>query len=246
MMNNLRDHPFAVHAWFDYSCTLTFALPKDEIGCRLPANLQPDTFQDTWGFLAVAIVKTRQLRPAGFPACLGHNFVLIGYRYFVRYSSHSGRNLRGLYIIRSETDQRKMAFLGNIFTRYRYVTTDVSVKKAAEIFHITSAQSGIKITADLAGDRALPASSPFSNWQEARKFSGPLPFTFSHDAEKKRMVVVEGVRADWKPRPIHVVDYAIPYLSEIGHANAVLANAFIVENIPYHWKKGVIEPCLMP
>lgn len=246
MIKNLRNHPFAVNAWFDYSCTLTFALPKEEIAARLPACLQPDTFQDQWGFLAVAVVQTRQLRPAGFPAFLGHDFVLIGYRYFVRYRSQSGRNLRGLYILRSETDRRKMALLGNMFTRYRYVATDVEVKRVNHTFHVHSAQSGLEIMADYAGAHTLPDRSPFSNWQEARKFSGPLPFSFSLESEKNRMVVVEGVRSDWKPFPVNVGHHNIPFLEEVGHANAILANAFLVENIPYHWKKGAIEPCPMP
>jgi len=34
----------------------------------------------------------------------------------------------------------------------------------------------------------------------------------------------------------------IPFLAELGHHNAVLANAFVVRNIPYHWKKGTAEP----
>jgi hypothetical protein len=41
-----RANPFAVDAWFDYSCTLTFAVPREEIAARLPSCLEPDTFDD--------------------------------------------------------------------------------------------------------------------------------------------------------------------------------------------------------
>ena len=237
-----RANPFAVNAWFDYSCTLTFAVPKKDIASRLPSCLIPDTFEDKWGFVAVAVVQTRRLRPAGFPAFLGHDFVLVGYRYFVRYQSASGRKLRGLYILRSETDKKRMEVLGNVFTRYRYVKTGVRVANQDEHLRIDSPRTGLQIEVDLTNNGGLPEGSPFTRWEDARKFSGPLPFTFTCEAEKKRVLIVEGVRSDWKPQPVRVLNHHIPFLAELGHDNALLANAFVVRNIPSHWKKGTAEP----
>lgn len=237
-----RANPFPVVAWFDSSCTLTFAVPREEIAARLPSCLEPDVFDGRWGFVAVAVVQTRRLRPAGFPPFLGHDFVLVGYRYFVRYRSASGRNLRGLYILRSETDKKRMEVLGNLFTRYRYVKTGVRVGNADGLLRIDSPDTGLAIEVDPQCGDALPAGSPFARWEDARKFSGPLPFTFTCEAEKKRVLIVEGVRSGWKPRPVRVLRHEVPFLTELGHPRAVLANAFIVENIPYHWKKGTAEP----
>jgi len=240
-----RANPFAVNAWFDFSCTLTFAVPKEDIAARLPSCLVPDVFDDKWGFIAVAAVQTRRLRPAGFPAFLGHDFVLVGYRYFVRYRSASGRNLRGLYILRSETDQKRMEFLGNLFTRYHYVETGVQVTQQQERLRVDSERSDLHIEVDLT-EGGLPDGSPFMQWQDARKFSGPLPFTFTCEAAKKRVLIVEGVRSEWKPQPVNVLRHQIPFLTEIGHGDAILANAFVVKNIPYHWKKGAAEPWPTP
>ena len=224
-----RANPFAVDAWFDYSCTLTFAVQREEIATRLPSCLEPDTFDDQWGFVAVAVVQTRHLRPAGFPRSLGHDFVLVGYRYFVRYRSASGRNLRGLYILRSETDKKRMELLGNIFTRYRYVETGVRVTEENERLRIESPTNG---SCDRGGSTRSKVRSRrarrSSRWEDARKFSGPLPFTFTCEAEKKRVLIVEGVRSDWKPKPVRVLGHDIPFLSELGHGNAILANAFVV------------------
>ena len=237
-----RANPFAVDAWFDYSCTLTFAVPREEIAARLPSCLVPDAFENRWGFVAVAVVQTRSLRPSGFPRWLGSDFVLVGYRYFVRYRSASGRNLRGLYILRSETDKKRMELLGNVFTRYRYVKTDVKVTGGNDRLRIDSEDTGLGIEVDLTDNDGLPAGSPFSRWEDARKFSGPLPFTFTCEADKKRVLIVEGVRSDWKPQPVRVLRHHIPFLDELSHGNAILANAFVVKNIPYHWKKGSAEP----
>lgn len=237
-----RANPFAVDAWFDSSCTLTFAVPASDIAARLPSCLTPDVYDDQWGFVAVAVVQTRKLRPAGFPEFLGHDFILVGYRYFVRYRSKSGRNLRGLYIVRSETDKPRMVLLGNLFTRYQYVRSAVRIEKHDSCLDITAADTGLDIAVDTRVDAGLPDGSPFPSWAEARRFSGPMPFTFTCEREKNRVLIVEGVRSDWKPRPVKVLRHHIPHLDQLGLEHALLANAFVVENIPYHWKKGISEP----
>lgn len=238
----LNANPFAVDAWFDRSCTLTFAVPKEQVAARLPDCLEPDTFNDRWAFIAVAVVQTRRLRPAGFPAWLGSDFILVGYRFFVRYKSTSGRTLRGLYILRSETDKARMVRLGNCFTRYGYVKSDIHLTEAADRLRVEAPDTGFGIELDLSEENtSLPEGSPFARWEEARKFSGPLPFTFSYEPAKQRVVIVEGVRSHWKPQPVCVISRHIPFLRELGMGDAVLANAFMVRDIPYHWKAGRIE-----
>jgi hypothetical protein len=68
-----------------------------------------------------------------------------------------------------------------------------------------------------------------------------MPFTFTCERKKNRVLIVEGMRSGWKPRPVQILSHHVPYLEQLGLGHAVLANAFMVENIPYHWKKGRIE-----
>ena len=124
MLSFLKNHPFAVEAFFESSLVLTFALPKEQLQDLIPECLQLDTFQDKWAFVAVAMVQTKNLRPKGFPKFMGNDFFLIGYRVFVRYNNSKGKKLRGLYILKSETDKKKMELMGNIFTHYNYTTTN--------------------------------------------------------------------------------------------------------------------------
>ena len=113
-MNRLKEHPFAVDALFERSLVLTFAVPKEEVAGLIPPCLSLDTHQDKWAFIAVAMVQTKNLRPKGFPKFMGSDFFLIGYRVFVRYTNAQGKRLRGLYILKSETDSRRMTFFGNM------------------------------------------------------------------------------------------------------------------------------------
>ena len=242
MSSFLKDHPFAVEAHFESSTVLTFAVPKEQLKGLIPACLELDTFNDKWAFIAIAMVQTKSLRPKGFPKFLGNDFFLIGYRVFVRYTNNAGKRLRGLYILKSETDKKKMAVMGNIFTHYNYTTTDIYQVDRANIKEISSKKSKFKISFDISENEvSLPNHSPFTDWKEARRFAGPLPFTFTYNDKTKEVLIIQGVRQNWKPRPIKIVDYDFEFLKTLNLENPVLANAFIIEDIPYYWKKGKKE-----
>lgn len=242
MFSNLKNHSFPVAAFFEQSLVLTFALPKEILQERIPACLELDLFEDKWAFLAVAMVQTKDLRPKGFPSFLGNDFFLIGYRVFVRYTNHAGKRLRGLYILKSETDSKWMEFMGNLFTHYQYTTTDILRQEDQSGWSIQSRKSGFNVR--IAHDEetvGLPDGSPFQSWAEARRFAGPLPFTFTVLPKEKQVLIIEGVRENWTPTPVQVLDYTFAFLKEGKLEQAVLANAFVLRNIPYFWKKGKIE-----
>jgi uncharacterized protein YqjF (DUF2071 family) len=242
MLSFLKQHPFAVEAFFESSLVVTFAIPKEELQNRIPECLTLDTFEDKWAFIAVAMVQTTGFRPKGFPSLFGNDFFLIGYRIFVRYLSNTGKRLRGLYILKSETDKKKMEWLGNIFTQYSYTTTDIAINKTENSMQIKSIQSDLLINLE-EGDAeiALPLNSPFSDWKTARKYAGPLPFTFSYNTTTKKILIIEGVRQNWIPKPVAVKDYKIEFIESLQLKNVVLANAFVIHDIQYYWKKGKTE-----
>src|SRR5258707_11422553 len=112
LANFLRRNPFEVPAFSRRSLVLTYAFPPD----ALAPLLAPGLTLDTWSghaFLAIAMVQTESLRPSFLPVALGRDFFLSGYRIFVR---HGG--VRGLQILRSDTDKPVMVLLGNLLTRY--------------------------------------------------------------------------------------------------------------------------------
>lgn len=242
MLSSLKNHPFAVEAFFENSIVLTFAFPKDEPASLIPECLKLDLFNDKWAFMAVALVQTKDLRPKGFPKFFGNDFMLVGYRIFVRYTNNAGKTLRGLYILKSETDKKKMEVFGNIFTHYNYTTTDIKLTVNEKKLEIKSAASDFDIHLETGNEVVdLPIGSPFADWKEARRFAGPLPFTFTYDPETKNILIIEGVRENWVPKPVKVIDYHVSFLNTLGLSHERLANAFIISNIPYYWKKGKIE-----
>ena len=242
MLSFLKNHPFAVDAYFKSSLVLTFAVPKEQLQDLIPECLQLDAFNDHWAFVAVAMVQTKHLRPKGFPEFMGNDFFLMGYRVFVQFKNKAGKRLRGLYILKSETDKKKMEVMGNMFTHYNYGTTDITQIQDLNVTEIKSTKSDFIVKIDTEEENVhLPKNSPFSDWKEARRFAGPLPFTFTYNDKTKEVLIIEGVRQNWKPKPVKVIDYSISFLKTLNLENPILANAFMVENIPYYWKKGKIE-----
>ena len=242
MLSFLKNHPFGVEAYFDFSLVLTFAVPKETLEGLIPPCLTLDMLDDKWAFVAVAMVQTRALRPKGFPRILGNDFFLIGYRIFTRYTSSADKRLRGLYILRSDTNKRKMQFLGNIFTHYTYTTTDISTVVQGTRMNIHSVGSQFEVIID-AGDKEveMPVGSPFRDWKEARRFAGPLPFTFFYNAPAREVTIIEGRRENWYPEPVRVMSHEFAFLKGLGCEEAIMANAFMIRNIPYHWGKGKVE-----
>jgi hypothetical protein len=238
----LAHHPFGVEAHLARTTVVTFAVPATELQSLIPECLTLDTLDGTWGFVAVAMVQTNALRPQGLPAWLGNDFFLIGYRVFVRYTTAAGKRLRGLYILKSETDSLKMQWLGTLFTSYHYSTIDIRCSTSANHFVFESEKAELSVNVEIPStEPALPLGSPFTTWQQARRFAGPLPFTFSYQPAKQLVRIVEGVREEWRPVPVQVHQAQVGFIKQLQFSDVRLASAFTMANVPYSWKKGRTE-----
>ena len=176
------------------------------------------------------------------------SFFLSGYRIFTRYRTRAGRTLRGLFILRSDTNRRSMQLFGNLLTHYRYELSVCKVRRTDRNYQIQvktpDGRADLQVEADLSAETAaLPEGSPFPNFTEARKFAGPLPFTFDYEKQTRSMIRVEGVRQRWNPRPVSVTVHQNAFFGHdpFNRASAVLANAFFLENVPYAWRAGIRE-----
>jgi hypothetical protein len=246
MLYQLKRHPFPIETHFDQSLVLTYALPADFLATLLPPGLAVDRYGEN-GFIAVALVDARQLRPRGFPPFLGASFLLSGYRIFVRHRSADGAMRRGLHILRSDTNRRAMALGGNVFTHYRYDRSDMAFLSSPQQLQVTVTtrdhHADLDVVAHL--DRgSLPTGSPFEGTNDARRFVGPLPWTLDYERQTDSIIAVRGHRSEWKPRQVEVEVRRATFFDQPKFAGVSiqLANAFYVADIPYHWDRGVRMP----
>jgi hypothetical protein len=246
MLHIFRRHAIPIRAHLEFALVLAWALPAPALAPYLVPGLTLDTFGG-FAFLAIAVVKTRHPRPAFLPANLGLDFYLSGYRVFTRYRTAAARELRGLRILRSDTNSLPMALGGNLLTRYNYGHSRWRVRRTVRAYEIEVAtpdgRADLHVTADLLTPAALPPGSPFRDFREARRFAGPLPFTFDYEPETDSVLRVEGVRQSWNPHPVNVEVNRAAFLEQapLRAACPVLANAFLLENVPYSWLPGICE-----
>ena len=243
LLARLKRHPFPVEAWFERVVAVSYAFPTERLRTLVPEPLEIDEFEG-FGFVTVALVWTRGLRPAALPKWLGQDFFLAGYRVFVRMRDDRGRRLRGLKILRSETDKGRMVLSGNLLTHYAYRKITLEHTSAGTEQRIVTRRPRGQTTLDLRFDAeatidAPPPGSPFPDLKTARSFAGPMPFTFD-DHGDGRFVVIEGKRAEWTPRPVRVIAATVGLFDEEPFRGCppILANAFAVERVPYRWEKG--------
>jgi SAM-dependent methyltransferase len=246
----LRRHPIPVRAHFDHSLVLTYAFPAHVLEPLLPPGLTLDTYGG-YGFVAVAIVQTRDLRPVSLPRVLGQDFVLTGYRIFAKFKTPgaAGRTMRGLRILRSDADRSLMVAGGNVLTHYNYRKCDAHIAETADgklavTIRTPGGEADLDVVADLTADgtEKLPPSSPFRSLRDARKFAGPLPYTFDYEPQTHSIIAIKGVRERWSPRVVDVDVRRLSFFDRDPHFRGVtpiLASAFHVRDIDYRWQRGV-------
>ena len=248
MLHLLKRHPIPIKAEFEFVLVLTYALPASKLTSFLPPGLRLDEWNG-FGFLAVAFVQTHHMRPAILPFQFGSSFFLTGYRVFAKYRNLNGRELRGLRILRSDTDKKTMAVFGNLLTYYNYRCAQVEIRRNPNDLEIHVATPDGSGDVDLIGDLSkpdgfIPPTSPFSNERDARRFTGPMPYTFDYENETHSIVLIRGVRKKWKPRLIPANVSKLSFLEQESFLDPkpVLASCFYIESIDYRWERGVREP----
>ncbi len=243
MLYLLRRHPFPVKAHFHRCLALTYAFPAKLLAGLLPPGLAVDTYGE-FGFVAIALVETRNLRPAFLPSWLGQDFFLCGYRIFTRLSGGTGA-LRGLYILRSDTDRALMSYLGNVFTHYRYYLGDVTCERSGSVSRwkvsTRGGEADLSVSVDFEATKTrLPEGSPFPDFKVARRFAGPLPYTFDFEPQTGSIISVRGTRGEWNPQPASVAVDALAFFNRapFNAVQPLLANAFYVQDVGYGWDRG--------
>ena len=140
-----------------------------------------------------------------------------------------------------------MVTLGNMFTHYGYrlakVGTRIDEGRMSITVETPEREADLVVEADVSRAADLPDGSPFRSLEDARRFAGPLPYTFDIDGPTGKVLVVRGLRKAWDPRPVRILRHVSTFLArpDLAAGTPRLANAFYVENVPYAWKPGTLE-----
>jgi hypothetical protein len=141
-----------------------------------------------------------------------------------------------------------MQLFGNLLTHYHYEHSRFRMQRTEHKYEIQvttpNGLADLHVEADISTQPvALPQGSPFGDFKDARRFAGPLPYTFDYEEQTHSIIRVEGVRQRWNPRPVSVTVHRNAFLDQdpFRGAGAVLANAFFLEDVAYSWRPGIRE-----
>jgi hypothetical protein len=112
-----------------------------------------------------------------------------------------------------------MRLFGNLLTHYCYSRSQFRVQSTEQKYEVQvttrDGQADLHVEADLSTQTvAVPAGSPVADLKEARKFAGPLPFTFDYEKQTHSIIRLEGVRQRWNPRPVSVIVHQNTFLEQ--------------------------------
>jgi hypothetical protein len=138
-----------------------------------------------------------------------------------------------------------MVTWGNRLTRYGYRMAEFDYRAQNRMLHLevktASPEADVQLTADISNlSAALPETSPFADVETARRFAGPLQFTFDYDSDSNSIVVVEGRRSNWQPQPVFVRVERMTFFraAPFKGYRPLLASAFYLSDVPYRWERG--------
>ncbi|MEV4508211.1 DUF2071 domain-containing protein [Dactylosporangium sp. NPDC049525] len=102
-------------------------------------------------------------------------------------------------------------------------------------------ENGVKSGVQSTVQRSVEGDSVDGDTAGARRFAGPLPYTFDHEAATGSIVVVKAHRSAWTPEPVAVRVSRCTFLERGPFAGTrpVLAQAFHVADLDYGWHRGV-------
>ena len=132
---------------------------------------------------------------------------------------------------------------GQLLTHYNYHRCEASIDANADRLQVSvrTPDSGgdVDVTVDPTANQ-LPLGSPFPSIRDARRFAGPLPFTFDYEAETHAIIAIRATRTNWRPAPVAVDVQRMSFFDRPSSGcTLLLAAAFHAKVIDHRWERGV-------
>ena len=240
----MRKNPLTVRGSIRRCWLFSWRTPEAQARSLVPAPMQLVT-RDGFAFWNVVVCEMAAMRPAPLPAWIGLGYWHVAYRLHVRVREEGGRDLEGLYFVRSDCDHRLVAGLGNVLTDFRFRTARITVARSATSVEgqISASDAPARFRIDRTVAPILAAGSPFTDLAEAAAFLKYKPRAFSPltPGAVNAVQVVRDERA-WHSRVVSVTEQDWNFFTD-REATPELCTE--VEPIDYQWNRGEIVRALL-
>jgi len=237
-----RNGRLAIASTFFTNSILMYSCEPDDLQRLLCPGIDVDVIGGR-GHLAVAFVDQRDFRPRGFPRWAGRDFFMVEYLAFVTYESSDGRQMRGLYLLQSDTPSTLACIGSRVFSHYRFRKIDLTINETDTTRRFTSTKARIDVAISLDTDTDTDTDTDGSEepWADYGQLSKPRSFNFQHLKRSNATLVIRGVLKGWTPRPATVLTSDIAAVEELGINFDGPPKAIEVDNVEYLWRNSRID-----
>ncbi len=229
-----RNGRLAITSTFLTNSILMYSCEPDDLERLLCPGINVDLIGGR-GHLAVAFVDQRDFRPRGAPQWAGRDFFMVEYLAFVTYESSDGRQMRGLYLLQSDTPSTLACIGSRIFSHYQFRKIDLRVSETSTTKRFASTKAGIDVTI------SLDADSRGDAWAGFEELSRPRSFNFQHLKRSNATLVIRGVLKGWDPRPTTVLNADVAAVDGMGITFDGPPKAIEVDNVEYLWRNSRVD-----
>jgi hypothetical protein len=235
------------------SCVLlSYRTPAAHVRQFVPPPLELVT-RGPWAFWNVVACRVERMRPRGAPRWAGVSYHHVAYRLLVRApgAGPNGRDLEGLYFVRSDADHSLIAAGGNATSDFRFHRADIDLRDETLIggdleLHVIGRRDTLGDVAlrvmplEDGGAGPLAPGSPFRSIEQAAAFLKYRPLGIAVDPLRERLHLAEVFRDEraWRERPLRVIEARWRFLEELDQTDLTLERATLVAPIDYRWRLG--------
>jgi uncharacterized protein YqjF (DUF2071 family) len=212
--------------------------------------LVPDVFEldlfSGYAWISLTASRLKDFGVGWIPKALRMNFYQSTYRAHVKYTDFRGRQMRGCYFVRSETNSRLMSTVANLlpeFKAHRCATWPILMARRGDHWLLT-VDSGddpagrVVLLLDTSQELlSMPATSKFPSLDEARALIVDFVDAFAYDPDAREVFILRIERGPWNLRVVRPIEHYLGYFHTppFSPHNAELDSVFYFTDTPYRW-----------
>ncbi|GHO46001.1 DUF2071 domain-containing protein [Ktedonospora formicarum] len=251
MSNSTHRLPIAMKTTFQDILLLTYAVPPPLLADLLPAYIHP-YIHNGRSYISIVIGNMRGMRPGVLPEFLGTSYYQIVYRAVVCLRDLDGRERRGVFFLRSDSNDPVMNYFGNRLTEFRFHFFHTG---AISLFQRHQELLVSVETADKQGDLVaylrnqgsaehLPPAEDFATIEEEKNTLVQLFHAYAYDPEHAIVYDLEIERGEWSLQRLEMLDVFSAFFKEYPFpaATARPISHIYIQECSYIWKPMIAIP----
>jgi uncharacterized protein YqjF (DUF2071 family) len=197
---------------------INFSVPIEEVNTKVPRGIKVRDFGGR-AMISLVDVKLKKMHPVFVPSVFNFNYRHVAFRLLVDDSQYNNGDTKGIYFLRSFTDQRLIVAGGKLLTNYNLEFASISEEGNKTIVVQDDKKFSYQVDAFPHADSQV----------ELRKTIGAIDRAYSILGNK--VCVTEIQREKWPLQAVHCQGFENSFFRDVRFEGAFR----VFETIDYEW-----------